>query len=132
MSFYKRKNEELLVAPNFVHAPGYSLTAEQKDTYTYPVDGWRWFDTLDQAMAGMRSAAVTITPLQAKIALHRAGLLSTVEGMIAQSGVETQLAWSAANDFERSSTLLNGMAQAIGLTSEQLDALFLSASQITV
>ena len=132
MSFYKRDGEELLVAPNFVRAPTFDLFAEDKDTYTYPVEGWTWYDTLDQAMAGMQSVAVTITPLQAKIALHRAGLLTTVEAMIAAADIETQLAWTAATGFERSSTLLNGMATALGLSTQQLDDLFASASQITV
>ena len=31
-------------APNFVYAPTYTLLKEEKDTYTYPVDGWTWYD----------------------------------------------------------------------------------------
>ena len=130
MSFYKRDGEELLSAPNFVRGPGFDLFAEQKDTYTYPVDGWTWYDTLDQAMLGLKTAAVTITPLQAKTALHRAGLLPTVEAVIAGADTETQIAWANATEFSRSSPLLNGMAGVVGITPEQLDSLFTAASQI--
>lgn len=43
--------EELLYAPNFVHAPDYSLTKEQKDNYSYPNNGWYWFDSEEEAIA---------------------------------------------------------------------------------
>ena len=43
--FYKQNEvEEWMYAPNFVDAPDYTLEKELKDTYTYPVDGWTWYD----------------------------------------------------------------------------------------
>lgn len=45
MAFYKLDGEDLLCAPNFVHGPSYDLSAEQCAEYTYPVQGWYWFDT---------------------------------------------------------------------------------------
>jgi hypothetical protein len=47
--FVRRDPEYYLVAPNFVEAPDYILNACDKDTYTYPIHGWYWFDTLEQA-----------------------------------------------------------------------------------
>ena len=132
MSFYKRDGEELLVAPNFVRAPTFDLFAETYAENTYPIEGWYWFDTLDEAMTAMQTTSVSISPVQAKIALHRAGLLETAEAMVAASGVEAQLAWTSATAFERDSALLNGMATAMGLTSQQLDDLFTTASQIII
>lgn len=38
-------------APNWVEAPGYELRRELKDTYTYPVSGWTWFDSVELARA---------------------------------------------------------------------------------
>ncbi len=49
MSFFKKQEQELLEAPNFVYSKDYSLLVEEKDTYTYPVDGWQWFDSEDEA-----------------------------------------------------------------------------------
>ena len=49
MPFYKRENDELLVAPNFVRGPGFELRAESHADHIYPVGGWYWFDTLDDA-----------------------------------------------------------------------------------
>jgi hypothetical protein len=43
--FYKLNEiNEWEFAPNFVYAPTYTLLREDKDTYTYPVDGWTWYD----------------------------------------------------------------------------------------
>ena len=44
--FYKVDGSgELLYAPNFVHAPNFSLIRKKKDIYIYPQDGWKWFDS---------------------------------------------------------------------------------------
>ena len=43
-AFYKNDNGVLAWAPNFVSTPTYELVATQHETYTYPVDGWYWFD----------------------------------------------------------------------------------------
>lgn len=49
--FYKLDGEELLYGPNFVFGPysAYELRKETKDTHTYPVDGWYWFDSEEDA-----------------------------------------------------------------------------------
>lgn len=43
--FYKQNEEgEWMYAPNFVYSAEYELVKDEKDTYTYPVDGWIWYD----------------------------------------------------------------------------------------
>lgn len=39
----------LMYAANWVRSASYELYVDQKDTYSYPVDGWYWFDTLEEA-----------------------------------------------------------------------------------
>lgn len=39
----------LLFGPNFVLNANYELYRDHYDTYTYPVDGWYWFDSEEQA-----------------------------------------------------------------------------------
>jgi hypothetical protein len=49
--FYKLLNEETKeysYGP-YVHAQEYMLLNEMKDSYTYPIDGWHWFDTEEEA-----------------------------------------------------------------------------------
>jgi hypothetical protein len=63
MSFFKVENDLVQEAPNFVHAPEYDLVAESKDDYSYPVDGWTWFDTLEEAYKffGVALPDITLT-----------------------------------------------------------------------
>ena len=42
--FYKYDEEQWFWAPNGVYSPTYTLLKELKNTYDYPVDGWRWYD----------------------------------------------------------------------------------------
>lgn len=42
--FYKLDGE-LLYGPNFVLNQQYELFRDQYTTYTYPVDGWYWFES---------------------------------------------------------------------------------------
>ena len=46
--FYKLDGE-LLFGPNFVLNQNYELYRETHADHTYPVDGWYWFDTEEQA-----------------------------------------------------------------------------------
>jgi hypothetical protein len=40
-----------LRAGKFVFGPDFELRREFKDTYTYPVQGWTWFDSAELAAA---------------------------------------------------------------------------------
>ena len=50
----------LFYAPNFVYAPTYALLREHAVDYTYPVDGWFWFDSEDEARAGFNMPALPV------------------------------------------------------------------------
>lgn len=50
MPFFKRENNQIYTAENFVKHKDYELTKENKNQHTYPVDGWYWFENLDDAM----------------------------------------------------------------------------------
>ena len=47
--FYKNLDGFVLHGPNFVLNKDYELRSETKDEYTYPVDGWYWFDSKEEA-----------------------------------------------------------------------------------
>jgi len=49
--FYKYESDAVSYGPNFVLDPNFELRAESKDKHTYPVDGWYWFDTMEDAYA---------------------------------------------------------------------------------
>ena len=46
--FYKLDGE-LLYGPNFVLNANYELRKESKDQHVYPIDGWYWFDSDEDA-----------------------------------------------------------------------------------
>ena len=47
--FYKKDNDILLCGPNYIINENYNLYKEQKDSYSYPIGGWYWFDDEDSA-----------------------------------------------------------------------------------
>jgi hypothetical protein len=48
--FYKFEDNNLFFAPNFIFAPTYELYAEMKNTYNYPIEGWYWFESKNDAI----------------------------------------------------------------------------------
>lgn len=44
--FYNNKGE---YAPNEIYGPSFVLLAKNKDTYSYPVNGWTWYDSVEEA-----------------------------------------------------------------------------------
>lgn len=135
--FYKLGNGELLFAPNAVNGPGFSLHRDNPDDRLAQQGGWQWFDSDASAytywgISPTNPPGNTITPLQAKLELLAAGKLDAVEAAVAAAPREVQLAWREATEFDRTSPLLNAMAQAVGITSLELDAMFASGKKRVV
>lgn len=72
----------------------------------------------------------SVTPRQVRLLLLRKGLLPSVTALIATQSQEAQIAWEYATEFKRDDPLLLGVAQALNLTSAQLDEFFIEANQI--
>ena len=89
-----------------------------------------WAALSPEDAAQRRRNMMVVSPFQASAALAQAGLLSSVEAALAQADERTRLAWSRATEFRRMSPLVLNMAASLGLTDEQLDALFERASTI--
>lgn len=49
--FYKLENGQIIHGPNYVLNMRYELYKENRAQYEYPVDGWYWFDSEDEAYA---------------------------------------------------------------------------------
>lgn len=47
--FYKLDGEVLLYGPHFVLNANYELRKETHSEHSYPVDGWYWFETEQEA-----------------------------------------------------------------------------------
>ena len=48
--FYRVENENIVVYGRlYVLGQDYALYRDEKDTYEYPVDGWRWFNSKSEA-----------------------------------------------------------------------------------
>ena len=72
----------------------------------------------------------SVHPLQIRKALRGAGLMASVKAILAQSSDEVNEAWEYASVITRDNPMLLGAAQALGLTSEQVDTLFREAAKL--
>ena len=71
-----------------------------------------------------RRAGMSCTPRQARLALAGAGLLPAVEAWVAAQGAAAQIEWEYASEIRRTVGLVTSAASTMGLTDEQIDALF--------
>lgn len=80
------------------------------------------------------SAPESITPRQGMLILSRYNLLTPVQSALAnmegQEGVEARIDFERANEWKRDWPLLIGMATQFGLSSAQIDQMFVEASQL--
>lgn len=136
MPFYKKDGDELLTAPNAVHAPNIYLSAEQKDQYAYPVEGWYWFDNLDLAMAffAAQQGGNSVTMRQARLALLQYGMLASVDAAIDSMSepqrTAAKIEWDYSSEVLRDSPLVVQLSAALGLTEQQMDDLFAFAKTL--
>lgn len=76
------------------------------------------------------SVPVRVTPAQAKIALYEADLLDQVEVLVANYPYRpVSIWWTSALAFERGHAYLNALGLELGLTDEEIDALFVAAAK---
>lgn len=130
MAFYKKQNEELLVS-EFVDGQGYTLSEAGKYEHQYPVDGWYWFDSLDNAIAGLANTvpSTSLTPRQFRLQLLSLGLLDEVEARAAADKA-TSIWFEYSLDFQREHPMIEAMAVQLGLTQDDMDNFFIEASKL--
>jgi hypothetical protein len=95
---------------------------------------WAYAGGAFSAPAAPVASAVpsSISPAQARIALHNAGLLDRVEAAVSAADIVTQIAWAQATSIERDSPTVAALSAALGLTDAQIDDLFTAAAAIRV
>lgn len=49
--FYRKEGIQIIFADDMVAGGGYTLLRSEKDLYVYPIDGWIWFDSQEEAEA---------------------------------------------------------------------------------
>lgn len=89
--------------------------------------------TAEEIAANQPSSSVPdeVSRFQAKAALSLAGKLEQAEAVVqASTDPLVKLAWAEALVFRRDSPSINGLASAIGLSSQDLDNLFIQAATI--
>jgi hypothetical protein len=67
---------------------------------------------------------------QARLALLQFGVLDLVESAVENGSRADQITWEYATEVNRGDSLVSNMAAALGLSSSQLDSLFLLASTL--
>ena len=76
----------------------------------------------------------SVTMRQARLALLGAGVLATVNAAIAAMpddlGEAARIEWEYARDVLRESPLIAGLMPALGMTEQQIDQLFMTASAL--
>ncbi len=81
--------------------------------------------------APVPSVPNSITRFQALAALHNAGLLDSTIIAVNLAPALTKLAWDNTATFERNNETLNALSAGMGLSSTQLDDLFIAGALIT-
>ena len=80
------------------------------------------------------ASIVSVSPIQALTALDNAGFLATLDAHMQDPATPllVRRAYMMATEWRRDSLLVTSAATALGLTEQEIDALFLAASQIKV
>lgn len=134
MPFYKTANQTTLIGPSEVIKDIVTeeiITDLNKDQFTFPIDGWYWFENVNDAINQLIKVS-DVTRAQAKLALKQFGLLSAVESIMSnpETPEEYKIAWNDAVMFKRNSPTVMALSQVLTLDEEALDNIFKFASTV--
>jgi hypothetical protein len=73
-----------------------------------------------------------VTAFQGKVILQRRGLFDAAESIAQAAGGETLFAWDRAQEWRRDSPTILSLATALGLSEDDLDALFIEAAGVAL
>lgn len=122
----------------------FAVTDENKNIIALsesPIEGYLLFEVASELLdfgidnlcivdgSVKRKPVELITPRQARLKLLEVGLLDELEAIITANRA-WQIEWEYATEVKRDSPLIDAVASEAGLTSEQVDTMFLEASQL--
>lgn len=113
-----------------LRSDGVSIPADPRNADYQAYLSWRAKNNTPTPYTPPVVVPYSVTPFQAKAALLQAGLLDTVKAAIAAASPIAQLAWSDATEFTRDSPTIAALSAQLGLSSAQVDALFVAAAAI--
>lgn len=120
-----------------------SLTDQQWAAWIRNTAGWRW-NAEAHALEEVPPRVVvpgSVSIVQACLVMHRTPspshqgktLYDDVDGFItASNDLELKIAWTRATSLDRHGNFVNRVGQQLGLSDDQLDQLFIAASNIAV
>lgn len=127
--FLKNNNGYIKIDFDFVEDLDYYLYDEKNKTFVL-------IEKFEELKEQKRLAEVepepipkVITMRQARLQLLELGLLDDVEALVSLDR-KSQIEWEYANEVYRQSLLIELVKEAISLTDEQIDDMFLSASKL--
>lgn len=129
-------NGDLIADSYTTHAAALGSTVVDAGTLPQPfiADAWLWQGgtlVINPSFVPPPTAIPqSITKLQAVLAMHDAGLLTQIEKAVNTAGGTSLILWNHASLFFRNDPLMAKIATAAGLSSAQLDHLFVAASKI--
>ena len=74
--------------------------------------------------AAERRASMACTPRQARLALVTAGVYESVQTAVTSVSDQARIEWEYATMIERNNPIIAEMQEALGMSDEDLDALF--------
>lgn len=108
--------------PSYTGPDGVQVTTEQQ------------IQAYNEAKTLRKRQRLSCTPRQARLALNAQGLLESVQTAINSlpepQRSQVQIEWEYATTIERTSPWMATMGEALGLSEEQLDALFETAATL--
>ena len=88
-------------------------------------------DDINAAIAAYHPVlSITVSPRQIRLALNQMQMRDTVETFVKTASRDVQDVWEFSVEIRRDDPVLNQLYPALGLTSEQVDQLFLLASTL--
>ena len=122
-----------VVTETFVEVTGninFPYIIIDRNVPTEPIESWYIEDgqiKIDQGKLAQlnRERMSTLTPIEFDVKLVDAGLYDQVQGLI-QSDVKLKIAYTRATFFSRTDPFIDQARIALGLTDEQVDAMWVS------
>lgn len=86
---------------------------------------------IDSIISSKPIPPASVTPRQMRLALYDSQLLTIVNNAVRAAGDKAQIEWEYAREIRRDNPLITQLMNVLGKTEDQIDELFIMASNVT-
>ena len=121
MSYYKKQNDNSIITGNVIYGTDFILDKNTKDQ---SYDGWKWFESPEEAYSYFAATQNKVTLRQFRLALLKNNINPQMITELLSDNAEGLIEWEYASEISRDHPLVESLGVILNKSEEEINQIF--------